>query len=132
MNSKTTTWNVLPERERHEPSEPRVTFSRQTKGSPRVFFNTKACELIKLSIGTRLQLLAPADVKGSPLIGLRSASTGPALRKSGNTRSLVLVTSALPHFAKQYRKIQYRPRAGKDTEPQWVLEPIASEKGAVE
>lgn len=125
-------WTVLPEKPRHEPLEARALFSRQKKGSPRIFFNLPACTAFGLAVGKRLQILAPADANGKPTIGLRvvSGGEGARLRPAGNTRSLCLVTSALPHLVRQYLKIEYRPRAGRDGEPPIVLEPTRSEKGA--
>jgi hypothetical protein len=131
MNKKPT-WRVLEERDRYTPGEQRVMFSRQSKGSPRLFFNIAAADALDLKAGARLQLLAPSEPNGRPILGLRPAlnGAGSPLIKAGNTRSLRLTSNALAHLSGKYRKIIYRPRAGKDDEPTWVLEPIDSEMGA--
>jgi hypothetical protein len=128
---KPTTWNVLQERERNLPTEPRLLFRRQDKGSPRFYINIEAVRLMQLDTKTRVQLLAPSDSAGRPILGLRIVSEGGVkLRPSGATRSLCLVSSAALHLAKSYSRIAYRPRPGRAGEPEWVLEPVTSEKGA--
>jgi hypothetical protein len=132
--SKPVTWKVLTEKPRYEPCEARVMFSRQNKGNPRVYFNVKACALMKLGKGARIELLAPENTApgAAPLLGLRTTSgeAGAQLWSAGKTKSLMTATSALPHLVKLYRKILFRPRLGKEGEPPWVLDAISSEKGA--
>lgn len=129
---KLVNWNILPERDRYIPSEPRLLFRRQQKGSPRIYINIEAVRVMKLSTETRVQLLAPSDNGGGrPVLGLHVVSTGGVkLRTSGATRSLCLVSSAATHLAAIYSRIAYRPRPGRQGEPEWVLEPVTSEKKA--
>ncbi len=136
MNTKRITWQPLPEpRLTNTMLEPRVLFSRQTKGRPRFYINGAAAKLMRLGDGAWVQLAAPApaEANGSPVLGLRAmAEAKGAVRVRGTkaSGSLIFTTSAVEELRRKYRRIVYRPRAGRvvDGEPQWVLDPVESDK----
>lgn len=131
MQTTTTTkgWQVLEEPAfSYMPKDATVLLSRGSKGNPALHFNSRAVLLMGVQAGDRVQLLAfPA---GGLTLGVRSVEDGGNELKLDGTRkttALRFSTGALAHLA-AYKRIQYRVRAGKTGEPEWVLEAVTSER----